>query len=84
MKETTARFDFVPWSCFGIATALLFSAVPSSEHGKLRDEIATFRAEIRCFAERRTAISMSSPPSAHVHFSRNRGSEMRCVPYVFG
>ncbi len=34
-----------------ILTALQLDAAQSSEHDNLRDEIATLRAEVRCFAE---------------------------------
>ena len=51
MNETPGWLDFVPWSCFSILTALQLHAALSSEHDKLRDEIATLRTEVRCFAE---------------------------------
>ena len=53
MKVTTDGFGLVLLGGFmvAVAVALFLYAALSSEHSTLRDEIATLRAEVRCFAE---------------------------------
>ena len=55
MTQTTDGFGLVLLGGFmvwvGVAVALFLYAALSSEHSTLRDEIATLRAEVRCFAE---------------------------------
>ena len=53
MTEATDGFGLVLLGRFmvGVAVALFLYAALSSEHSTLRDEIATLRAEVRCFAE---------------------------------
>ena len=51
MSETTDWFGLVLLVLAMILIAELLDAARSSEHDKLRDEIAALRAEVRCFAE---------------------------------
>ena len=53
MSETTdwLGFELLGGFMVAVAVALFLYAALSSDHGKLRDEIATLRAEVRCFAE---------------------------------
>ena len=51
MSETTDRFGLVLLVLAMIVIAQQLDAARSSEHDNLRDEIATLRAEVRCFAE---------------------------------
>ena len=51
MSETTDWFGLVLLVLAMILIAELLDAGLSSEHDKLRDEIAALRAEVRCFAE---------------------------------
>ena len=53
MNATTGGFVFALLSgfMFAVAIALFLYAALNSDHGKLHDEIATLRAEVRCFAE---------------------------------
>ena len=51
MSETTDWFGLVLLVLAMILIAQQLDAALSSQHGKLRDEIAVLRAEVRCFAE---------------------------------
>ena len=51
MSETTDWFGVALLAIAMFWTALILYAALTSDHGKLRDEIAALRAEIRCFAE---------------------------------
>ena len=51
MSETTDWFGLVLLVLATILIAQQLDAARSSEHDKLRDEIAALRAEVRCFAE---------------------------------
>ena len=53
MSETTDWFGFAPLVgfLFIVAIAMFLYAALTSDHGKLRDEIAALRAEVRCLAE---------------------------------
>ena len=66
MTETTDGFGLVLLGGFmvAVAVALFLYGALSSEHSTLRDEIATLRAEVRCFAEQEDCDSHAAAVGA--------------------